>query len=84
MLSVVGSFRQQYDKFSEALDKVGRQLDSTRKAFDDLSGTRRRQLERPLAKLDEIRTQRGIETDVGLLPDADVHELGAARDELGA
>jgi DNA recombination protein RmuC len=75
ILAVMGSFKQQYEKFTSALDKVGRQLESTQRAFDDLNGTRRRMLERPLTKLDELRRTRGVGIDESLAPAGDVVEL---------
>ena len=74
ILKVLGSFEQQWGKFAGALDTMGKRLESTQRAFDELNGTRRRQLERPLGKLDELRNQRGIELDP---PDeAEVLSLG--------
>jgi DNA recombination protein RmuC len=58
ILTCLGAFEQQWSKFSEALDKVGRSLDSVRRSWDDLSGTRRRQLERQLDRVSELRSRR--------------------------
>jgi DNA recombination protein RmuC len=77
ILAVMGSFKQQYDRFTLAIDKLGRQLDGTQRAFNDLNTTRRRQLERPLAKLDDLRRSRGVGVDDELLPGGDVVELPA-------
>jgi DNA recombination protein RmuC len=63
ILKVLGGFDQQWGKFTTALETVGKRLESTQRAFDDLNGPRRRQLERPLGQLDELRSQRGIELD---------------------
>jgi DNA recombination protein RmuC len=79
MLALVGAFGQQYERFGGSLDKLDRALDSTRRAFDDVNGTRRRQLERPLAKLEELRRQRGVEIDASVSEDgADVVSLPSA------
>jgi DNA recombination protein RmuC len=58
ILVCLGAFEQQWGKFSDALDKVGRSLDSVRRSWDDLSGTRRRQLERQLDRVSELRIRR--------------------------
>jgi DNA recombination protein RmuC len=58
ILTCLGAFEQQWSKFSEALDKVGRSLDSVRRSWDDLAGTRRRQLERQLDRVTELRGRR--------------------------
>ncbi len=58
ILVCLAAFEQQWGKFSDALDKVGRSLDSVRRSWDDLSGTRRRQLERELDRVGELRSRR--------------------------
>ena len=60
VLRLVGALRTQFDKYTEAVDKLGKRLESVQSAFDDLNGTRRRALERPLAKADELRRERGL------------------------
>jgi DNA recombination protein RmuC len=61
ILGVIGEFTKQWDAFSGALDKLGERLASTQKAFDELSGTRRRQLQKPLDRLDTLRARREAE-----------------------
>jgi DNA recombination protein RmuC len=58
ILACLAAFEQQWSRFADALDKVGRSLDSVRRSWDDLSGTRRRQLERQLDRVGELRTRR--------------------------
>jgi DNA recombination protein RmuC len=84
ILAVLGAFEQQWQKFAGSLDAVGRRIDSAQKAYDDLAGTRKRALERPLARLSSLRTDRGIAADERYLPDADVVSFDDARGELGA
>ncbi len=55
ILELLESFRGQWDKFTGQMDTLGDRLDSTRKAYDQLTGTRRRQLERQLDKIDDLR-----------------------------
>ena len=63
ILACLAAFEQQWGKFSDALDKVGRSLDTVRRSWDDLSGTRRRQLERHLDRVGELRTRREAAAD---------------------
>ena len=90
ILKVLGSFDQQWHKFTGQLDVVDKRLESARKAFEDLNGTRRRALERPMARLDAIRRDRGLPEEGALdlgdyLPDNrgeildfdDIRSLGA-------
>ncbi|HEX6419452.1 MAG TPA: DNA recombination protein RmuC [Acidimicrobiales bacterium] len=58
ILACLAAFEQQWGKFADALDKMGRSLDTVRRSWDDLSGTRRRQLERQLDRVAELRTRR--------------------------
>jgi DNA recombination protein RmuC len=60
ILALLGTFSQQWVKYSEQIDKVRRGLDSVGKAFDDLAGTRRRALERPLAQIEQLRRNEGV------------------------
>ncbi len=60
ILSVLGTFSRQWEKFCGSLDKVDRALDGLDRAFRDLAGTRRRALERPLLRVEELRDQRGL------------------------
>jgi DNA recombination protein RmuC len=59
VLAVLGTFTQEWDRFCEALDKVGRAVDGMERAYGELAGTRRRALERPLARVDELRRSGG-------------------------
>jgi DNA recombination protein RmuC len=55
ILDCLAGFTEQWTKLSEAIDKVGRGLETTQRAYDDLSGTRRRAVERTFAEIDELR-----------------------------
>ena len=55
VLDVLAGFGQEWGRFCDALDKVGRAVDSMERAYGELAGTRRRALERPLARVDELR-----------------------------
>jgi DNA recombination protein RmuC len=65
ILSCLAGFEQQWDKFTDALDKVGRGLDTLRRGWDELAGTRRRQLERQLDRVGELRSRRAAPGDPG-------------------
>jgi hypothetical protein len=43
------------------MQTVKKQLETTYKSYDELTGVRDRQLDRPLEKIDEVRQERGIE-----------------------
>jgi len=56
ILGLLGVFREQWGKFIEQLDKLGRRLADTQKEFDVLANTRRKQLERPLTKIEHLKS----------------------------
>lgn len=58
ILSLLADFRTQWEKYCDEFDKLGTHLARSQKTYDALSTTRRRQLERPLDKLDELRVER--------------------------
>lgn len=58
ILSLLSDFRGQWDRFCEEFDKLGTHLARSQKTYDALCTTRRRQLERPLDKIDDLRAER--------------------------
>lgn len=60
ILQLLGGFAKQWAAFTDGLDKLGRGLESTQKAYDSLSTTRRNQLERQLDRVEELRSHRGL------------------------
>ena len=60
IISLMGSFHEQWKKFTEGMNTLGRRISSVQKEFDSLSGTRRRALERPLSQIEQLRKQRQI------------------------
>jgi DNA recombination protein RmuC len=80
ILQLIGKFGQQWQKYTESAAKVKDRLDSVQREFDQLVGTRRRALERPLQQLEDLRVRRNLPVDGELFaePDLDnVRELGA-------
>jgi DNA recombination protein RmuC len=65
ILACLAAFEQQWGKFTDALDKVGRGLDTVRRGWDELAGTRRRQLERQLDRVGDLRSRRELAGDGG-------------------
>ena len=67
ILGVLGAFAQQWTRFQETMEMLGRRLESTQKAYDDLSGVRTRQLDRQIDRVEQLRRDTGVEADA--LPD---------------
>jgi DNA recombination protein RmuC len=62
ILECLTRFVKQWEKFAEQVDKVGRHIGSLSSAFDDLSGTRRRQLEKELDRIEVLQSQHDLAT----------------------
>jgi len=60
ILSLFGVFKKHWDEFLKKLDVLGKRIEDTQKEYESLATTRRRQLERPLNKIDDLREQKGI------------------------
>ncbi len=56
ILRCLGGVTDEWTKFTESLDKLGRQLDSVQRTFgDEVNGTRRRVFDRTLSEVDRLR-----------------------------
>jgi DNA recombination protein RmuC len=60
ILSLLGAFNKQWDAFVKKLELLGKRIEDAHKEYEALVSTRRRQLERPLNKIEELRTERRI------------------------
>jgi DNA recombination protein RmuC len=60
ILSLLGAFKKQWDEFVKRFDLLGKRMSDAMTEYDALSTTRRRQLEKPLTRIEDIRMQRGI------------------------
>jgi DNA recombination protein RmuC len=65
ILVALGRFSDQWGRFSDHVDKLGKQLNTVQGTFDELATTRRSQLERRLDEIDAIRTRRGLPGEEG-------------------
>ena len=63
ILTLIGKFGQQWQKYSSQMDKVKTSFDRLDRQFDELVGTRRRQLEKPLQQLEDVRRERNLPID---------------------
>jgi DNA recombination protein RmuC len=60
ILSLLGAFRKQWNAFLEKLGLMGKRIAEAQKEYDSLTTTRKRQLERPLNKIENLRKQHGL------------------------
>jgi DNA recombination protein RmuC len=83
ILTLLGRFGQQWEKYKESLQSVERKFDAVHKELEQLGGPRRRQLEKPLLQLNELRRKRGLEIDAAFEPEPEGDRPGAEVLELG-
>ncbi len=55
IMNEVVKFQQQWDKFTDVMDKTGKNLDLAVRQFQDLISTRKRALDRPVNKILELQ-----------------------------
>ncbi len=61
ILAKIGGLRDQWSKFGDSIDKIGRGLQSAQKGYDDLTGTRTKQFQKKLDELEVARDTRVAE-----------------------
>ena len=60
ILKLIGQFKKQWDSYQTSISGLGRRLELVNKAYDDVTGVRMRELEKPLVKMEGLREQRGL------------------------
>ena len=60
ILSLLGRFKKQWDEFCNKLEILGKRIEDAQREYGILMTTRRHQLEKPLDKIEFLRTQWGL------------------------
>ena len=60
ILQCLAGFGQQWTKFADALDVVVKRFDTAQRGLEEVTGPRRRQLERQLDRIEDLRASRGL------------------------
>ena len=68
ILGALGAFQREWEKYQGSVEKVGRNIDRTQRAYDDLTGPRTRQLQRRLDKVELLRERAGVQPDAETEP----------------
>jgi DNA recombination protein RmuC len=63
ILGLIGKFAGQWEKYNDQLGKLKVKFDQLDREFDQLTGTRKRQLDKPLLELERIRRERQLPID---------------------
>jgi DNA recombination protein RmuC len=61
ILRVLGGFNDQWGRFKEQMGRVEKVLESSRKAYAELLGTRTRQLDRQVERVEDLRVTAGLD-----------------------
>ncbi|NIA06395.1 MAG: DNA recombination protein RmuC [Actinobacteria bacterium] len=78
ILSLLSQFNKQWGMFKEGLGRMGKRIDDAQKEFQALDSTRSRQLERPLEKIEQLRTDRHLPIADDVTPPALPHSNESA------
>ncbi len=68
ILNLLAEFNKQWNNYKDSMDKMGKRIDDAQKEFLNLTGTRTNQLERPLKKIEDLRSNNQL-----TLPDETGH-----------
>ena len=60
ILSLLGTFNKQWEMFQQAMERMGKKIDDAQDEYTKLTTTRKRQLEKPLQQIEELRKQKEI------------------------
>jgi DNA recombination protein RmuC len=61
VIGLLAAFNKQWQAYREQMDKLGQRIDQLHREYDTLASTRTNMLNRPLEKIEDLRTQRGID-----------------------
>jgi DNA recombination protein RmuC len=82
ILECLSAFRAQWHKYADAVDTLDRRFQSVQKGLDELTGPRRRVLERQLDRIDDLRSQRGLPEPAAALGDGEGEVLRRSVGEV--
>jgi DNA recombination protein RmuC len=80
ILTRLQAFRKQWDRFVDQMEKAGRAVRAAGTAFDELEGTRRRQLDRELDRIDDLHRRSAVTAAIG----ASDRDAGASPTRLAS
>jgi DNA recombination protein RmuC len=60
VVALLGGFAKQWGAFTDQMDTVGRRVDCLQKDYEALVGTRRRQLDRQLDRIEDLRRRENL------------------------
>lgn len=67
IMALLGGFNKQWEAFVDSMDKMGDRIQQAQEEYNKLTTTRRNQLERQLRRIEDLRLEKGIESEIPLL-----------------
>jgi DNA recombination protein RmuC len=64
ILRLYGEFNKQWKKFADVMEKVGNHLQKSQDAFNEMVGTRKKALEKPLNEIEDLRRREELTSGV--------------------
>ena len=61
IITELSAFKKQWDLFLDKMEALGKRIEAAQREYESLVGTRRRVLDRHVARVETIRQQRGLE-----------------------
>lgn len=66
ILKLLGAFNKQWGMFKDKMDVMGKRIEDAHREYDALTTTRTKMLERPLRKIEELRSEKAIPLEESL------------------
>ena len=63
VMTLLSQFYKQWQRYNEEVDRLGQRIQSVASQYEVVRSTRSNQLQKPLDKIEEIRTSRGLPED---------------------
>jgi len=80
ILGLVKGFKKEWEKFADAMTKMGEKLDGAREEYRKMTTTRHDKLDKSIQKIEDLQQLKGIGTEPALC-DAEIIVLGAGEDK---
>jgi len=62
-MTLLSQFYKQWQRYNEEVDRLGQRIESAATQFDVVRGVRSNQLQKPLDKIEEIRSAHALPED---------------------
>ena len=63
VIDLLREFQKQWDRYKDSMEQMGKRIDDVKKEYDNLTSTRTRMLDKPLARIENLRTSSELEEE---------------------